>query len=82
MMATDTVRPELHGIDGVEYHWGGDEHGILSLDDPSRPIGLGDKVWLQVPHCDPTVNLYDVYTPFENGEVRELWPIAGRGKSQ
>ena len=69
-------------VEGVIYKWGGDEHGILELEAPSRPIRLGDQVTLVVPHCDPTVNLYDVIHPYRDGRVEELWPISARGKSQ
>jgi D-serine deaminase-like pyridoxal phosphate-dependent protein len=81
-LATDSGVPDLRDVSGVVYNWGGDEHGILKLEAPSRPIELGDQVTLIVPHCDPTVNLYDVYHPYRNGRVEELWPIAARGKSQ
>jgi D-serine deaminase-like pyridoxal phosphate-dependent protein len=81
-MAADSGVPELRDVTGVVYHWGGDEHGILQLEAPSRPIGLGDQVVLIAPHCDPTVNLYDVLHPYRDGRIEELWPIAARGKSQ
>ncbi|MEE2778721.1 MAG: alanine racemase, partial [Acidobacteriota bacterium] len=80
--STDTVKPEFRDVEGVIYHWGGDEHGILDLREASQPIELGDKLALLVPHCDPTVNLYDHLTPYRDGTVRELWPIAARGRSQ
>jgi 3-hydroxy-D-aspartate aldolase len=81
-LATDSGVPDLRDITGVVYNWGGDEHGILMLQAPSRPIVLGDQVVLIAPHCDPTVNLYDVYHPYRDGRVEELWPVAARGKSQ
>jgi D-serine deaminase-like pyridoxal phosphate-dependent protein len=81
-MAADSGVPELRDTTGVIYHWGGDEHGILELEAPSRPIELGDQVVLIAPHCDPTVNLYDVLHPYREGRIEELWPIAARGKSQ
>ena len=81
-LATDTVKPELRAWGHVGYNWGGDEHGILALGEPPAAIALGDKVEVFVPHCDPTVNLYDAYHPYRNGRVEEIWPIAGRGKSQ
>jgi len=80
--ATDKAPPELRDIQGVTYRWGGDEHGILELTDPSEPIVVGDKVRLSIPHCDPTVNLYDFLHAVRDGEVTEVWPIAGRGRSQ
>lgn len=80
--ASDSVLPEFRDITGLEYHWGGDEHGIVELTAPSRPVKLGDKMSMIVSHCDPTVNLYDYYQPYRNGRVEELWPIAARGRSQ
>jgi D-serine deaminase-like pyridoxal phosphate-dependent protein len=81
-LATDSGVPDLRDISGVVYNWGGDEHGILKLEAPSRPIELGDQVTLVAPHCDPTVNLYDVFHPYRDGRVEELWPVAARGMSQ
>ena len=81
-LATDTVKPALRDWPEVAFHWGGDEHGMLGLGEPPADIGLGDKLQVMVPHCDPTVNLYDYYHPYRDGRVTELWPISGRGKSQ
>lgn len=80
--ATDKAPPRLRDIEGVSYRWGGDEHGILQFKNPSRRVEVGDKVLLVATHCDPTVNLYDHYYPFNNETVTELWPIAARGRSQ
>ena len=80
--ATDKEPPQLLDIQGVSYSFGGDEHGVLQLKNPSRDIKLGDKVLLIASHCDPTVNLYDHYYPFRGETVEEIWPIAARGRSQ
>ena len=80
--ASDADRPQLADIGGVVYGWGGDEHGILRIADATRPVRLGDRIRCITPHCDPTVNLYDVYYPVRDGRVEELWPISARGKSQ
>ena len=76
------MAPEFRDVEGVVYHWGGDEHGIIQLHDPSKPIVLGDKLKVLTPHCDPTVNLHDFYFPYRDGVVREIWPISARGLSQ
>lgn len=81
-LATDTAYPEFRDVEGVKYHFGGDEHGIIQLNNPSVAINLGDKLPVITPHCDPTVNLYDYYYPYRDGVVEELWPISARGKSQ
>ena len=76
------AKPEFRDVQGALYHYGGDEHGIIQFTDGQRPLQLGDKAELLVSHCDPTVNLYDFYHPYRNGQVAELWPISARGKSQ
>ena len=73
---------KFRDVEGVVYHFGGDEHGIIQLNNPSREINLGDKLSVITPHCDPTVNLYDFYYPYRNGVVEEIWPISARGRSQ
>jgi D-serine deaminase-like pyridoxal phosphate-dependent protein len=71
--------PEVIGITGVEYGFGGDEHGILKITEPSRPVRLGDKFRFIVPHCDPNVNLYDRAYCVRGENVVEVWPIGARG---
>lgn len=81
-LATDTVVPQFRDVEGVAWHWGGDEHGIIGLNNPSRDINLGDKLFVITPHCDPTVNLHDWCFPYRDGMVEEIWPVAARGCSQ
>lgn len=81
-LATDTVVPQFRDVEGVVWHWGGDEHGIVALNNPSRDIVLGDKLFVITPHCDPTFNLHDWLFPYRDGVVEEIWPIAARGRSQ
>jgi D-serine deaminase-like pyridoxal phosphate-dependent protein len=69
--------PEAVGLEGVRWQWGGDEHGILHLENPSRPIRLGDSLEFIPPHCDPTVNLYDRIHVTRGERVVEIWPTKG-----
>src|SRR3546814_15958695 len=39
----------------------GDEHAALIAPEIGQELQPGDPVSLTVPHCDPTVNLYDFY---------------------
>ena len=66
--------PEAVGVNGVRWQWGGDEHGILHLENPSRAIRLGDRLEFIPPHCDPTVNLYDRVYATRGERVMEIWP--------
>jgi D-serine deaminase-like pyridoxal phosphate-dependent protein len=67
--------PELKGITGCEYHFAGDEHGILELKEPSSHIRLGDRLEFIVPHCDPNVNLYDRMYCTRGETVESVWPV-------
>ncbi len=73
--------PEVKGISGVTYGFGGDEHGRLFLQDPSREIKLGDRLDLMVTHCDPNVNLFDCIFCLRGERVEAVWKIEARGRS-
>lgn len=75
-------RPQPKDIEGSTFAWGGDEHGMLNLEKASRNLELGDRVEFYVPHCDPTVNLYDRIYGVRGKQVETSWTIAARGKSQ
>ncbi len=78
--ATDRAfGPELLDVTGVKYEFAGDEHGRLVLEKPSRDIQLGDKLRFIIPHCDPTVNLYDRINCVREETVEDVWPIMERG---
>lgn len=67
--------PEAVGLEGVRWQWGGDEHGILHLENPSRPLRLGDQIEFIPPHCDPTVNLYERIYAMRGDRVEDIWPV-------
>ncbi len=75
-------RPEFRSLEGLEYYYGGDEHGIVTFTTDARPLQVGDKAQLIISHCDPTVNLYDYYHIVQDNHVKQLWPISARGCSQ
>lgn len=78
-MATDrTFLPKLKDKEGIGYQFSGDEHGRLQYDNPNIKIGLGDRVEIIPPHCDPTVNLYSKIFCMRNNKVEDVWPIVGR----
>ncbi|KJC42415.1 threonine aldolase [Bradyrhizobium sp. LTSP885] len=66
---------------GSTYRFMGDEHGALLL--PSGVnLPLASLVTFGVPHCDPTVNLYDTYHVVEADTLCAMWPVAARGRSR
>lgn len=79
--ATDGPLPELWSgaPDGAEYRFMGDEHGAIHIDQATGHFAVGDKVECVVPHCDPTVNLYDHYHCVRGDKLVDIWPIDARG---
>jgi 3-hydroxy-D-aspartate aldolase len=66
----------------VPFAWGGDEHGRLDLTKAQREVKLGDRLEFIIPHCDPSVNLYDSIHCLRGDRVEAVWRIAARGMSQ
>jgi len=64
---------------GSTYAYRGDEHGCITLGPGERPK-LGDRVTLFAPHCDPTVNLHDLYHLVRGDTLVGIWKIEGRGR--
>ena len=73
--------PECKTVGNIAYSWGGDEHGKLNLTGADREVCLGDRLEFIIPHCDPTVNLYDCLYAVRGEKVEAIWPIAARGYS-
>jgi D-serine deaminase-like pyridoxal phosphate-dependent protein len=78
--STDRTKyfPEIKGATGVTVAYGGDEHGILTFNNPSREFKIGDRVEFVIPHCDPNVNLYDRMYCVRGDQVVDVWRTAGR----
>jgi len=71
--------PVMKGDESVKFAWGGDEHGRLS---GVLSLKVGDRREFIIPHCDPTVNLYDRMFACRGDNVEAVWQIAARGMSQ
>lgn len=66
--------------EGAMFVFMGDEHGALIA--PGHEFRIGDHISLAVPHCDPTVNLYDAYHVVHDGALIDIWPVSARGRSR
>ncbi|WP_447761974.1 DSD1 family PLP-dependent enzyme [Sphingopyxis panaciterrae] len=60
----------------------GDEHAALIGPDIGSRLHAGDPVSLTVPHCDPTVNLYDHYHVVQGDTLVAIWPVSARGRAR
>ena len=79
--ATDGPRPAIArgAPNGAEYYFFGDEHGRVELADAPKHLPVGAALECMTPHCDPTVNLYDVYHVVHGDTLVDIWPIDARG---
>ena len=66
-------------VPGAVYRPDSDEHGIIELPAQAAQPALGTGFELIVPHCDPTLNLYDHLHVVEDDTLADIWLIEGRG---
>jgi 3-hydroxy-D-aspartate aldolase len=66
--------------EGSTYGRFGDEFGRLDLPNAAS-VRRGDLIVCVVPHCDPTVNLYDHYHCVRGDVLVDLWPVDARGRA-
>jgi D-serine deaminase-like pyridoxal phosphate-dependent protein len=77
--ATDVpYKPEAKAWPGLSYARGGDEFGILTAEGGARLPKLGERLEFIIPHCDPTVNLYDRIYAMRGDKVEAVWPVMAR----
>jgi D-serine deaminase-like pyridoxal phosphate-dependent protein len=75
---TTTHRPEPKHLPGLLYIRAGDEFGAVTAESSARLPKLGERIEFIVPHCDPTVNLYDRIYCCRGDKVEAIWPIMAR----
>jgi D-serine deaminase-like pyridoxal phosphate-dependent protein len=66
---------------GAGYFFFGDEQGGVVYSPAQQTLAPGDVITCAVPHCDPTVNLYDCYHLVRGDRLEAIWPIEARGRS-
>ncbi len=81
--ATDGPVPRVIGgaPEGSLYEFMGDEHGRIVVRPGAKGPAVGDIVTCVTPHCDPTVNLHDVYHCVRGDRLVDIWPIEARGRT-
>ncbi len=63
----------------ARYRFQGDEHGAVVFAQAEQMLPIGAVVECVVPHCDPTVNLYDHYHCIRGDRLVDIWPVDARG---
>jgi D-serine deaminase-like pyridoxal phosphate-dependent protein len=81
-MATDAGVPIVAGgSSDVTYGFFGDEHGFVTRGS-NDTLRRGDRLSLVPPHCDPTVDKYDVMWLVRGDVVLSVADLDARGHSQ
>jgi D-serine deaminase-like pyridoxal phosphate-dependent protein len=82
--ATDgpVPRPSGKRFLGSSYFYFGDEHGGVTRPSGGSPVTLGERVEFIPPHCDPTVDRYEVMFFVRGDVVVEITNIEAARRSQ
>ncbi len=82
-MTSEFGWPQLLDGPAAEMNYLSEEHGVMTLKDPSEvSLKIGDRILFSPSHVCTTVNLHDYFHVHENGLVRDIWEIAARGCTQ
>ncbi len=80
--AMDGPAPLVHSgapAGGAKYQFYGDEFGRLTWPAKAKRLPLARKIEFVTPHCDPTVNLHNVYHCVRGDRLVDIWPVDARG---
>jgi D-serine deaminase-like pyridoxal phosphate-dependent protein len=77
-MTKDHGYPAARDVVGAAVVALNDEHATISVP-PNCGLTVGDRVYFQPSHTDPTINLHDVFYALDGNRVVGVWPIAARG---
>ena len=72
--------PSVRDVEGATVVALNDEHATISVP-AGAELRVGDRVYLEPSHTDPTMNLHDVVYAIDGDRVVGVWPIAARGYS-
>ena len=81
-LSTEGPLPIAVGERWGDYGFFGDEHGRLIRPKDGPAAQLGERVGLIPPHCDPTVDRYDVMHMVRGDVLVEIVPIEAARRSQ
>ena len=82
--ATEGAPPSVgsNAPQDARFAFMGDEHGAVIAPGIETGLSISDRVVLGIPHCDPTVDLYDSYHVVRGDTLVDIWPVSCRGRSR
>jgi D-serine deaminase-like pyridoxal phosphate-dependent protein len=73
--------PEVVGIRGANVLYLSEEHAKIELPDAAH-LELGERIEFLPMHGCTTINLHDQFYVLQDNTVKDVWPVAARGRSQ
>lgn len=64
----------------LHYEYAGDEHGRIRASHNEILPMIGETIECIIPHCDPTVVLYDFYHCVRQDRLVDIWQVDARGR--
>jgi D-serine deaminase-like pyridoxal phosphate-dependent protein len=64
------------------FHKMNEEHGYVDVRECNRKFEIGERLRIIPNHICVAVNLHEKIYGIRNGELEEVWEVAGRGKLQ
>jgi len=80
-MATDAGPAAVVGLEQATFAFFGDEQGLVT-NGAGPPFRRGERLELVPPHCDPTIDKYDVIWLVHDDVVVDVIDVTARGRSQ
>jgi len=80
-MATDAGPATVVGFEEASFAFFGDEQGLVASG-AGPAFRRGERLELVPPHCDPTVDKYDVIWLVHDDVVVDVIDVTARGRSQ
>ncbi|MGC9944965.1 MAG: alanine racemase [Bryobacteraceae bacterium] len=73
-----------HVLDAPQavFHKMNEEHGFVDVSQCGRAFAIGERLRIVPNHICVAVNLHERVYGIRDGEVEEMWEVAGRGKLQ
>lgn len=80
-MATDAGPASVVGHRESTFAFFGDEQGLVT-NSPGKHLRRGERLELVPPHCDPTIDKYDVIWLMHDDVIIDVVDVIARGRSQ
>jgi len=76
----ELLPPQVIGRDDILVDRLSAEHGQLKLAPSAQSLRIGERLELIPGYSDLTTVLHNQFYVLEDGKLRDIWPLTGRGR--